>query len=312
MPFFSIIIPLYNKEHFVSKTLEGVLNQLFTDYEVIVVNDGSTDQSVAKVEQVNDKRITILHQQNQGVSAARNKGIETANAKFICFLDADDVWQANHLQSFYEAIITFPDAKMYCNRYVTLLAKNVKVKNTFIDIADDYEGYVTDFFKSSLINRMALTSAVCIKKEVYQEIGGFNPTISSGQDTDYWIRIAIIYRVVITKNTTLIYNYLAANNSLSKTPINQKKLSTFEQFAAEELKNDSLKKFIDAHRIFYAMHFHILGYKKEKRKWLAGVNKKHLRFKTLCLLALPSFVSRGLLKMKHLIKTYGFDVNVYR
>ena len=86
MPFFSIIIPLYNKEHFVSKTLEGVLNQSFTDYEVIVVNDGSTDQSVAKVEQVNDKRITILHQQNQGVSAARNKGIETANAKFICFL----------------------------------------------------------------------------------------------------------------------------------------------------------------------------------------------------------------------------------
>src|SRR5690606_41709390 len=97
----------------------------------------------------------------------------------FCSCDADDVWHPNILQSIYQVIIPFTDTKMYYNRYVTLLVKNVKVKNTFIDIADDYEGYVTDFFKSSLINRMALTSAVCIKKEVYQEIGGFNPTISS-------------------------------------------------------------------------------------------------------------------------------------
>src|SRR5699024_6424946 len=94
---FSIVIPLYNKELSITNTLQSVLNQTFTDFEVVIVNDGSTDNSVEKVEAFNDPRIRLIHQANAGVSAARNKGIEEANYDWISFLDADDLWMENHL-----------------------------------------------------------------------------------------------------------------------------------------------------------------------------------------------------------------------
>ena len=98
MVFFSVVIPLYNKANYIENTLKSVLDQTFTDYEIIVINDGSTDESEAVVRQFNDKRIQIFHQKNQGVSVTRNLGIEKSTGKLIAFLDADDYWLPNHLQ----------------------------------------------------------------------------------------------------------------------------------------------------------------------------------------------------------------------
>ena len=190
-PFFSVIIPLYNKEKYIQNTLNCVFNQSFKDFEVIVVNDGSTDGSLEILKKFSDHRLKIIHQKNQGVSVARNIGMENAKADYICFLDADDTWKKNHLHAFYDTITKFPDTKMYCGRYVTQISKNTFIENKFIDIPGKYEGYVTDFFKSSLINRVALTSAVCIHKDIFNEIGGFDPTLKSDQDLDYWIKIAL-------------------------------------------------------------------------------------------------------------------------
>ena len=177
IPFFSVIIPLYNKEKYIQNTLNCVFNQSFYNFEVIIVNDGSTDRSLVILEEFSDDRLKIIHQKNQGVSAARNTGMENVQADYICFLDADDSWKPNHLQAFHDTITKFPEAKMYCNRYVTQISKNTFIKNKFIDIDENYEGYITDFFKSSLINRVALTSAVCIHKDIFNEIGGFDSTI---------------------------------------------------------------------------------------------------------------------------------------
>lgn len=94
-----------------SKTLQSVLNQSFTDYEIIVVNDGSTDNGVAVVEQINDDRIKIIHQENKGVSTARNKGIEAAKAEYICFLDADDSWKEDFLNETHRLINTYSNEK---------------------------------------------------------------------------------------------------------------------------------------------------------------------------------------------------------
>ena len=85
----SVVIPLYNKEKQIRKTLQSVLTQTFQDFEIVVVNDGSTDNSAIEVEKVKDPRIRLIHQQNAGVSAARNKGIEEARYELIAFLDAD-------------------------------------------------------------------------------------------------------------------------------------------------------------------------------------------------------------------------------
>ena len=95
----SVVIPLYNKEKSIAQTLECVLNQTYKDFEVIVVDDGSKDNSAAIVAQFTDTRIHLIRQENGGVSAARNRGIEEAQGKYVAFLDADDVWLTDHLES---------------------------------------------------------------------------------------------------------------------------------------------------------------------------------------------------------------------
>src|SRR5690606_29793556 len=100
MPFFSVIIPLYNKERFVFNTLKSVKKQTLTEYEVVVVYDGSTNNSISVIEQINDTRTKSFEQKNQAVSVARNKGIELAHTDYICFLDAYDLWYPQFLQSF--------------------------------------------------------------------------------------------------------------------------------------------------------------------------------------------------------------------
>lgn len=310
-PFFSVIIPLYNKEKYLENTLKSVFNQRFVDFEVIVVNDGSTDKSLRILEQFSDDRLKIIQQKNQGVSVARNTGMKNAKAKNFCFLDADDIWEDIHLQCIYETICKFPEAKMYCSRYITQISASSFIKNKFIDIDEHYEGYLADFFKSSLINRVALTSAVSIHEDVFKEIGGFETTVSSGQDLEYWIKIAIKYKVAITRHKTLIYNFLQENKSLSKTIINNKTIPDFSQFKKDERTNKSLKQFLDLYRIEYALKYNIAGNLEKSNKLLQEVSAENIKFKTKLLFKIPTGVLQLLLNLKHYLRTKGFDFNVY-
>lgn len=310
-PFFSVIIPLYNKEKYIQNTLNGVFNQSFINFEVVVVNDGSTDKSMAVLNEFTDNRLKIIHQKNQGVSVARNTGMENAKANYICFLDADDTWKPNHLQAFFDTISKFPQAKMYCGRYVTQISKNTFIKNKFIDIEDHYEGYVTDFFKSSLINRVALTSAVCINKDIFSEIGGFDPTLKSDQDLDYWIKIALKYEIAVTSKITMIYNFINANKSLSKDQSKFNKLTDLNQYVDIEKNNGSLKLFLDVYRIEYGLNYHILGLKEQSLEYLRHVDPKNINFKTKLLFKLPAIILRFMLKIKQYLRNYGIDFTVY-
>lgn len=112
---FSVVIPLYNKGHTIIETLQSVLAQSFRDFEVIVVNDGSTDEGPEKIEQsFDDRRIRLIHQENSGEGSARNAGLEAALYDWIAFLDADDVWLPGYLSEIDGAIQEFPDAGMFC------------------------------------------------------------------------------------------------------------------------------------------------------------------------------------------------------
>ena len=124
MPFFSVVIPLYNKENHIEETIQSVLDQEFIDFEIIIINDGSTDNSEQKVFKFNDNRINYFYKNNEGVSIARNFGIEKANSNYICFLDADDYWYPNFLQEFHNLTKQHPEQKVFscaievetCNR----------------------------------------------------------------------------------------------------------------------------------------------------------------------------------------------------
>ena len=113
MPFFSIIIPLYNKEKFIENTIQSALNQTFLDFELIVVSDGSTDRSLELVKAFKDQRIKIYTIRNGGVSKARNFGIQKASTNLIVLLDADDLWKSNHLEELYNLRKAHPNCGLY-------------------------------------------------------------------------------------------------------------------------------------------------------------------------------------------------------
>ena len=116
-PKISIVIPLYNKSNAISKTITSALQQTFTNFELIIVNDGSTDNSLDIVNSINDDRIKIYNTKNKGVSAARNFGIAKSSSNYIAFLDADDIWLPNHLDNLNTLLNNYPDCGLYCTAY---------------------------------------------------------------------------------------------------------------------------------------------------------------------------------------------------
>src|SRR5690606_38009132 len=114
---FSVVIPLYNKELSIQNTIHSVLNQTVQDFEIVVVNDGSTDNSVEKVVEIFDARILIINKPNGGVSSDRNMGVEEAKYEWIAFLDGDDLWKVNHLEEIVKMMKLFPSDKVFVNSF---------------------------------------------------------------------------------------------------------------------------------------------------------------------------------------------------
>lgn len=310
MPKVSVIIPLYNKGFIFKETLNSVLAQTFTDFEIVIVNDGSTDNSFEIASHFSDKRIKLLQQENKGVAAARNLGISTATAEFIAFLDADDYWYPNHLEELVKLINDFPNCGMYCSRYQTIIAKNHIINNSFsYSFSDDFRGIVTDFFQASLVNRIATSSSIIVPKNIIMKYNGFNKTITNGEDLELWTKIAIKNNVAINNVISAIYHF-EAKNSLAKLKFTKKTLIDLNQFSEVEKQNKSLKKFLDIYRLEYALQFRIAGDLEKSNFYLKDITSK-IPFKTKILLATPSFILQFLLKTKHLLKKYGVDFSVY-
>ena len=311
MPYFSIVIPLYNKEKFIKNTLQSVLNQTFSDFEIIIINDGSTDQSEQMVSQFKDARIRYFTQKNEGAASARNFGIEKANANYIAFIDADDLWYDNHLETLKNIIEEFPDAGIYASRY-ELVYKNASTSvSEFNGLNAQYKGYVKDYFYSTQNNSLASTIVNVIPKEVFLEIGNFNTNISSGQDIDMWARIALKYPVVIGNKITASYLHYI-DDSLSKTSILNKKLIRFNDYSEYEKTNSSLKKYLDIYRMEYAIQYKIVGATIQSKELYEAILKKNISIKSKILYHLPKFILVLLLKFKRFLRNYGIDFSVYK
>lgn len=193
--FFSVVVPLYNKSYSLKRCIDSVLSQIYSSFELIVVNDGSTDNSLSVVlklyqEEIDNGLIKILDQKNQGVSCARNNGVKLATSDYICFLDADDEWEHNFLQRMSDLIQDHPTAALYC------LAHKISKNNTLPTKAkhglpDSHRGYVEDFFKSSSKGSVAKSSKVCVNKKVFIEVGGFPEGVVAGEDLYLWIMLAL-------------------------------------------------------------------------------------------------------------------------
>lgn len=204
---FSVIIPLYNKELSIRNTIQSVLDQTFQDFEVVIVNDGSTDSSVAVVESFTDPRIRLIHQKNQGVSAARNKGIKEAKNDWIAFLDGDDLWKDMHLAILRHMIVQYPHNKVFCTSYIK---SNKEVKGE----PDPSLIVIDNYFEEAIRYNFFWTSATCLHHSVFQKVGVFDIRLTRGEDLDMWARIGRAYTFIKSNMVTAIYRTDAENRSI--------------------------------------------------------------------------------------------------
>ena len=207
---FSIVIPLFNKEKFIAETLHSVVLQSYHDYEVIIVNDSSTDNSLAIAQTFEvDKRFKVYTKLNGGVSDTRNFGIKKAVGKYICFLDADDIWEKSYLQEVYHLINKYPDNDFFCLGYSFF---NNDIEDTYAKFnlrqyikTDDA---VIDFFRYSVLRKgsIALTSAVIISRSLIESKQlKFKKGCSMGEDVDFWVRACALKNIVYSNKTLMFY-----------------------------------------------------------------------------------------------------------
>jgi glycosyltransferase involved in cell wall biosynthesis len=312
-PFFSIIVPLYNKENAIEKTLKSVFNQSFTDFEVVVINDGSTDKSEEKVNAFSDARLRLISTENKGVSQARNLGISESKGKLIAFLDADDYWFPTHLESFYQLHKNFPDAGLLATNYQFYYSEKKIVQPVFDAIpTEKWSGIVPDFFKSSMKFRLAWTSAVAVRKEVFGTVGHFDEkiTLGAGEDTDMWIRIALNYPVAFDNEVSAFYQMETENRiSLSKTL--ERRFSKLDKFSNEEKTNSSLKKYLDLYRAEFALKHKLAGDLQSFHFYKKAISKENLHWKTKLLFKLPTVLLQMLYFLKKNLEQFGISTNAY-
>ena len=295
MPLISIVIPLYNKERFIKETLDSVFNQSFTDYEIIIVNDGSTDSSVFIVNAIDDQRITVLSNQNKGVSYARNFGISKANSDLIALLDGDDLWEQNHLENLYNLYEKFPDCGLYATAYNKKYFNGEKIKASYNGLAKEYFGIIEDYFSASIKDSIAWTSAVLIPMKTFRKVGVFDEEMRSGQDTDLWIRIALKDSIAFSSIASSNKIILAPKYHLSYSTNRIDRLKLFEKFKAVELPTTSFKKYMDLNRFSVAIERKIAKDYINYRRLRNGIDPLNLNFKQRIILNMPSILI-GLLK----------------
>ena len=265
----SIIIPLYNKEASIATALRGVLAQTYQDFEVVVVDDGSTDGGAAVVETFDDPRIRLIRQENAGVSAARNRGIAEARGEHVAFLDADDEWMPQFLEEIAALIAEFPECRARATNYI-FNSNGVKSPTILRKMPfTEGRGVLTNYFEVASCSHPPMwTSAVCIERTLLQEIGGFPVGIKSGEDLLTWARIAVRTQWAFSMKAMAQYNVegYAVNERPKRMPAEVDVVGNELLRLWNNKKITGLKKYLSRwHKMRSSMYLR-LGYKKECAK----------------------------------------------
>lgn len=268
----SIVIPLYNKKDCIRKTMDSVLAQNFKDFEVIVVDDGSIDDSAKVVSSIPDDRIRLITKVNGGPSSARNRGIEEAQGDIISFIDADDVWAPDHLESLTQLISDFPDAVIYGMNYGLVQDGALVQPNT-----DSYRGYLNGDW--NCFPFFFWTSSTCCRKSVLNKVGRFDERMMYGEDCDLWFRLLLEGRGAIDTKVSAFYNK-DADDSLTRHSMPLEKHIPFflDKYAEVRKGNACFRRFFDEQMVYrlypYLFDSH---YRKVARSLAAELDYSQLK-----------------------------------
>lgn len=240
----SVIIPVFNGEKTIAKTIDSVLHQSFTDLEILVINDGSTDSTEQVVKSFQDSRIKILSYSNAGLSASRNRGIEQASGDFVSFIDADDLWTEDKLQAQYESLMQNKKA-VVAYSWTNYIDANNKIIKAGMKVT--FEGDV--FARLLVSNFLENGSNPLIYRHVFNNVGGFDESLKAAEDWDMWLRLAAEYEFACVQKAQILYR--VSHNSMS-TKLKQQELASlkvvdkiYKHCRAENLKH--IRKITLAH-----------------------------------------------------------------
>lgn len=306
MPKISVVIPLYNKERYIKNTIESVLNQNFTDFEIIVVDDGSTDRSLEIAKQFKQDFIKVFSQENQGVAIARNTGAQAGSGEIIAFLDADDLWLPNHLAEIDTLYQEFPEAGFFATAY------RIKVNKYQYPVTYSFkENYslLQPYYRYDKGRALFYTSNFAIKKTVFEKEKGFRQGID-GEDTEFFIRIGQKYALAYSKHITMIHIQEAENSLFSRYKF-EKKINLLQLFKDAEQSDSALKTYLDFHRFAWIMEAKINGKYDIVRKLKHEISFKNLNPKQKLLINLPPFVLRQLKPMQRMLQQSGIFLSAF-
>lgn len=301
----SVVIPLYNKAGHISQALESVLEQTVKASEIIVVDDGSTDHGDIRVVPFIDRGVRLIRQQNQGVSAARNKGLKEAFCEYVAFLDADDYWLPNHIEKLTALLQKYPNAALYSTSHYIQHGGQLYLAKSALPA--DWAGEVTDFFRTyanglSLVN----SSTACVKRQDLLSNGGFPVGVKRGEDIIAWVGLALISGVAHAAVPTAVYNQDAENRSVA---LREQEPPGSLIYLAELLKNTKIDHSVsksvgvlfDQIALMTSAGFYLAGDDKGARK-IASLARDINRYKTMFLIRMVMQMPLILLTFVKLLK----------
>ncbi len=305
MPLFSVVIPLFNKEKYIEETIKSVLNQSFKDFELIIINDGSTDKSLAIAKNVLSPitNSRIITQKNSGLSATRNNGVKEAKGELIAFIDADDLWFPDFLQHIYNLYKTFPEASVYGTSYLEKYNdKTILVPKINLDLAPQKnEILIEDFFKANMYQPIICQSSFAGKRSVFMDIK-FNEEINYSEDIDFYIRSNMKFKLAYY-NIPMAIIQLDIPNQITSSGIKGKIIPDLDLYENAAAKNYSLKKYLDFYRYTFLIQYKLCGNTQKEKLLLKKIDLKNLTLKQRILTKSPIVLLRVLKGLKkYLIK----------
>ncbi|MBQ3672876.1 MAG: glycosyltransferase family 2 protein [Paludibacteraceae bacterium] len=267
----SVVIPLYNKEKAVRATLESVLAQTYTDYEIVIVNDGSTDNSVAVCEDIInsltpsfDNSLRIFSKPNGGVSSARNFGVEKSRGEYVAFLDGDDLWEPTYLEEAAKLIQDFSGAAIYGLGLGCMTNGEKHPAAEFVP--SGYRGVVSNLWNNpNTMLAWTSSSSICPRELLLKTPA--NTQLTHGEDLDQWLRLMLQGDAVFFNKTLAYYVKDAENRAMYKMPpIERHIVSVIGDYAEARKSNAQFRKAFDTQMIYFLYQYLFTPYKKEAQR----------------------------------------------
>ena len=301
---FSVIMPAYNAALYIKNSINSVLNQTFGDFEILIVDDGSTDDTKEIVNSVKDDRIHYIYQRNGGVSSARNTGISNAKGEYICFLDADDLWKPNHLEVIEKLIEKYPAADVFLTGHEILLRDGRFVTRACPEVSCDAQ--IDNMFEYIVKHGYFFhTNSMACKKITFDDVGLFEIGVKNGEDDDMWYRLFSYYSTAVSSTVTTVYVRENSRATVNRVFVDdwvflRRVDGIMSSSRVSEEKKVYLRRLLEQRKLSFVRHCILSGDKKTVRKQIKLIDKSLVKkkkyFETLIALLLPCSVSAFFVK----------------